>query len=89
VGRWYDYEFRLVDSSLAAQHVTTTIAVGKSPDAVMTMLKALLQVDMTIDGKIVTLYPGRGSRSSSSPRRPRVRDTQLSPPLTSKSEIGQ
>jgi len=63
VGRWYGYQFRIADSALAAQHVTTVLTVD-DPATLMSMLKDLLNVTMTFDGNVVTLHSrqrGHGS----------------------------
>jgi len=70
LGRWYGYEFRLTDTTLAGLRVS----VGVNTDqvtAAMNTLKAVLGVTMTFDGNVVTLRPERHeSRATRSKRAP-------------------
>lgn len=54
--RWYGYEFRLVDTTLLARHVSLALAINRPAEA-MNMVKAILNVSMTFNGRIVTLRP--------------------------------
>lgn len=54
LSRWYGYDFRLADSVLADQYVSAEFHSDR-PDETMTMVKAILGVTMTFEGKTVTL----------------------------------
>jgi len=56
VGRWYGYQFRLADSTMAAQNITATLDYG-STAKVFATLKLLLDADLDIDGHVVTIRP--------------------------------
>jgi ferric-dicitrate binding protein FerR (iron transport regulator) len=68
--RWYGYEFRLTDSTLAHQQVTGVFPIG---DTVRTLngLKTLLNVTMRFDGAIVTLSPLPWTKKPNTPIRRR------------------
>jgi len=68
VERWYGYQFRLTDTTLANQHITTSLDYDARAD-VLTSLKALLDVSMTFDGNVITLHPHRPGDSTSTPSR--------------------
>ena len=64
IGRWYDLEIRLADSSIGDRHLTASFRDEAAPQ----MLKLLaLSLDLTVakSGRIVTLSPKSGSRHSS------------------------
>jgi len=54
--RWYGYQFRLADSSLARQNLTLALST-ESSSAALSTLKLMLDVDLTFDHNIVTLRP--------------------------------
>jgi ferric-dicitrate binding protein FerR (iron transport regulator) len=54
LSRWYGYQFRLADSTLARQSVTAVLDAQSSTNALGT-IKLLLNVDYTVDGDVVTL----------------------------------
>lgn len=61
VGRWYGYEFRMADSSLATRRITVTLGSQSLPD-VMNFFKTMLGVSLTFDGpggRVVTLHARR------------------------------
>jgi ferric-dicitrate binding protein FerR (iron transport regulator) len=75
LGRWYGYEFRIADSSLAQQQLTVTIQ-GQSADGVMAMLRTMLNASMTVGGKdhrVVTLHAKRADVPSGMPGRESLR----------------
>jgi transmembrane sensor len=78
--RWYGYEFRLADSTLATQHVTAAIIIGTPLPKTLQYLKDLLDVRATVNGKVVTLHRFSGREPF---RRP-VRKV-----IPSSSEIGK
>jgi len=55
LSRWYGYQFRLADSTLATQSLTAVLDAGSSARAFST-IKLLLHVDFTFDGDVVTLH---------------------------------
>jgi ferric-dicitrate binding protein FerR (iron transport regulator) len=59
LGRWYGYDFRLADSSLARARVTATFRTG-APAETMRLLKDLLDVTLTFDDSVVTLHSRNG-----------------------------
>jgi ferric-dicitrate binding protein FerR (iron transport regulator) len=67
LSRWYGYQFRLTDSTLAAKSLTAWFTTRSSTE-VLTDLKLLLNVDLTFDGTVVTLHT-RKARSGSPDRR--------------------
>jgi transmembrane sensor len=60
VSRWYGVLFTLTDSSLASRKVTVTFTIAERAD-MLAQIRALLEVDATIDGKMVTLAPRRAA----------------------------
>jgi len=58
IGRWYGYEFRLTDSVLARQPVTAAFDLA-DPKSAMLTLRDVLEVDLEVDGTIITLIPKR------------------------------
>lgn len=54
--RWYGYDFRLADSSLVREYVTTTFTLGDTRQTLQ-RLKTLLGVRMTFEDSVVTLHP--------------------------------
>jgi len=62
LSRWYGYEFRLADTTLATRHVSIVLATDQAAET-MNTVKALLRVTMTFDGNIVTLVPEHGVRT--------------------------
>jgi len=63
VGRWYDYDFRLADSALAFRHVGATFRIGESAKT-LSAIADLLDVRITVNGRIVTLTPRRQSSNA-------------------------
>lgn len=59
--RWYGYEFRLADSTMAQRKLTVTLSTHSSAAALST-LKLLLDVEFTFDGNIVTISSHTGHR---------------------------
>jgi ferric-dicitrate binding protein FerR (iron transport regulator) len=57
---WYGYRFRLTDSTLSHQHITTVLD-DDSPTSALKTLELVLHVDVTVDGDVVTLSPQRQS----------------------------
>lgn len=56
IGRWYDLEIRVADSSLARRHLIATI--GNEPaDDVLRLVALTLNLRMVRDGRAVTFYP--------------------------------
>jgi len=70
LSRWYGYQFKNVDSTLAHQVVTLGVQTGSSEDALAT-LRQILDVELTVDGKVVTVHTKRGTGSSSREASPR------------------
>jgi ferric-dicitrate binding protein FerR (iron transport regulator) len=54
--RWYGYQFRLADPTLANNKLTAVIDAESSVAALGT-IKLLLGVDLTFDGNVITLHP--------------------------------
>lgn len=63
VGRWYDYDFRLADSVLALRHVGATFRIGESAKT-LSAIADLLDVRVTVTGRVVTLTPRRQSSNA-------------------------
>jgi ferric-dicitrate binding protein FerR (iron transport regulator) len=82
VGRWYDLDFRLADSTLAHQHVTVAFDEA-SPASGLALLETLLDVTATTEGKTITLRPRQTSREPA----PRRNDRKSFP--TSTLEVGR
>lgn len=57
--RWYGFQFRLNDTTLAQQHLTTRFA-NESASDMLNALAQLLDVTMTFDGNVITLRPRGG-----------------------------
>jgi len=62
LSRWYGYEFRLDDTTLASRHVSIVFATDQTAET-MNTVKTLLRVTMTFDGNVVTLHPDASARS--------------------------
>jgi transmembrane sensor len=56
LGRWYGYEFRLTDSTLASQSVSAVFKVTDAAE-MMLVLKGTLGVSLTVDENVVVLKP--------------------------------
>jgi len=56
LARWYGYQFRLADSSLAAKNLTLVLST-ESSSAALSTLKLMLDVDLIFDDSVVTLSP--------------------------------
>jgi ferric-dicitrate binding protein FerR (iron transport regulator) len=83
LSRWYGYTFRCADSVLAGKNVTARFRTN-APSVALDNLKLLLDVELSFDGKIVTLLPRSLDRHKARERRV-LRDTfHLSP-----SEVGR
>lgn len=82
LSRWYGYEFRVADSAITAQSVTATFSTRSSSEA-LDNLKILLNVELTIDGDVVTLRAGHSDRL---PVRERSRRDILNPKMP---EVGR
>jgi ferric-dicitrate binding protein FerR (iron transport regulator) len=54
LSRWYDYDFRVVDSAAMAQSITAQFSMQSSREALAT-LRLVFGVDLAVDGKVVTL----------------------------------
>jgi ferric-dicitrate binding protein FerR (iron transport regulator) len=61
--RWYGYDVRLADTTLADRTVTIALSTQSSAEA-FSALKLVLDVDATFDGHRVTLTPVRSPRTS-------------------------
>jgi transmembrane sensor len=82
VGKWYGVTFRLTDTVLASQHLTTTVDVRHSKAGTFDALATSLGVQLRIVGDTITLIPERAGR----PARPRrVPQSSLTTPL----EVGR
>jgi hypothetical protein len=64
LGRWYGYEFRLDDTTLAASHVSIGFDADRPAEALNTV-KAVLGVSMTFDGNVITLRREHDNHASS------------------------
>jgi len=82
VSRWYGYHFQLADTAMAGRRVTTSLDYRSSTDA-LGLLRLLLDVDMTVDGDVITLHPRRGTGTPTGARRS-ARDS-----FSIQSEIGR
>lgn len=84
LGRWYGFDFRLADSTLAQLHVTTTLD-NRTPQTVLRALALLLDVQLTFDGTvdgatIVTLHSNiRHALDTPSTGPKRLRPSTLTP----------
>jgi ferric-dicitrate binding protein FerR (iron transport regulator) len=72
IGRWYGYEFRLADSTLAGRRVSAAFKIADRSD-MMLKLKDLLDVSMRFDSTVVTLTPRGAYNPSRVPVRARDR----------------
>jgi len=68
LGRWYGCQFKLADPALASQHVTTSMDYRSSTEA-LGVLQLILDVDITVDGDVITLHPRRQSHAPTRGRR--------------------
>jgi len=68
LGRWYGYQFKLADTTLAHRHVTTSVDDRSSAEA-LGVLKLILDVDMTVDGNVITLHERRAAGTPAHGRR--------------------
>jgi ferric-dicitrate binding protein FerR (iron transport regulator) len=75
VGRWYGYQFRLADSTLALDRISVVLKTTDLSD-MLTSLKSVLDVTMVFDGSVITLTPRRAL-----PRRPIRRTVKFSPSM--------
>ena len=82
--RWYGYDFRLADSTLAARHVSAEFPIGETSQ-MLQFVKHLLGVNLVFDDSVVTLHSIRDKASSAS-RQDKLRmQTHTSPAL----EVGR
>jgi len=81
--RWYGFEFRCADTTLASRHLTAWMSTESSAAALST-LKQVLDVDLTFDANVVTLHPRRQPRDDGMRQGPR--QERLSSPHT---EVGR
>lgn len=58
LAQWYDYEFQLTDTALAARHVTAVFPIGESTQ-MLKYVQHVLGVSMQFNGTVVTLRPER------------------------------
>jgi ferric-dicitrate binding protein FerR (iron transport regulator) len=58
LGRWYDMDFVLADSTLGARHLTATLA-GEAISETLTLLSSTLGVDYERHGRTVTFRSHR------------------------------
>jgi len=61
IRRWYGVELRVADSSLLAQHVTTTFDDSDSIDQVLKSLALILGARVDRQGDSATIHASRGS----------------------------
>jgi len=71
--RWYGYEFRLADTTLASRHVSGAFSTD-APAEAMNAIKTVLGVTMAFDGNVVTLRPKGSGTETQGTSRPRKRD---------------
>jgi transmembrane sensor len=62
LGRWYDVDVRLGDSSLAHARLTASLEIESLSDA-LTLIAGALDARVERQGRTVTLYPKRPTRS--------------------------
>jgi len=60
LSRWYGYQFKLTDSTLAQRKLTIWLSTRSSTDA-FASLRLLLNVDLAFDGNVVTVRPRRSA----------------------------
>jgi ferric-dicitrate binding protein FerR (iron transport regulator) len=58
--RWYGYQFKLADSTLARRKLRILLSTRSSSDA-LASLRLVLNVDLAFNGNVVTLTPRRAS----------------------------
>lgn len=68
VGRWYGYEFRLADSTLAGRRFKAVFNIA-AREKTLAAPAALLNVTMTVNGSTITLHPKTMSRGAAVPPR--------------------
>jgi len=68
LNRWYGYEFKIADSTLNGESVTLGVST-QSGTAALATLERVLEVEMTFDGRIVTVR----RRTETLPTRPNRR----------------
>jgi len=66
IGRWYGYQFRLADSTLAAEPISATFDVHTLDETVQS-LELLFNVTADVHDSVITLHPGRTTQAG--PRR--------------------
>jgi len=74
--RWFGYQFRLADTTLATSPLTAVLDT-KSPEQALGTLKLLLDVDLTFDRNVVTLHPRGAHRVPATERHRTPRDKTL------------
>jgi transmembrane sensor len=81
LGRWYGYDFKLIDRARGAQMVTVTFDLSQKQE-VFVALQRLLDVSIAIDGRVITLIPNERA-----PRKcaPNVDSRRLTP----QTEVGR
>lgn len=83
ITRWYGYQFRLTDSSLARRNLTLGLSTESSTAALAT-LKQVLDVELTFDHDTVMVYPKHSPHAT--PRASRKVEESLS---TTQLEVGR
>jgi len=78
VGRWYDYDFRLADSAIALRHVGAVFRLGETAKT-LSAIADLLDVRVTVHGRVVTLTPRQRSPASAPGFRSRRDSFPISP----------
>jgi ferric-dicitrate binding protein FerR (iron transport regulator) len=68
MSRWYGYEFRLSDSTLNARKVSAEFDLSNSDD-MLAVLRQLLHVTVTREGKVLTLRPTEVRKGPAAPRK--------------------
>jgi len=58
IGQWYGYEFRLGDSTIAKKAISVVFNTNDAAD-MLVVLRSVLNVTMTSDGKVIVLTPQR------------------------------
>jgi ferric-dicitrate binding protein FerR (iron transport regulator) len=71
LGRWYGYQFRLIDSTMAQSDVSAVFKVSDPADMFL-VLRGTLNVTMTFDGNVITLARRRDTKHA--PQMPARRD---------------
>jgi len=67
LSRWYGYQFRVDDSTLASQNLTVMLDARSLPNALGT-IKLLVPVELVFDGNVVTVRARHARRASPSSR---------------------